>query len=633
PAKRKALMMSWYPQLNPFPGYLRTVRDKIAQVEASLARAADLGHPMLYDMEQKKATEALAAAETALRSTAATLAGRKADLEAALAVAAGSDQSARLREIAGILRDADQMTALELKVVGVDAEGLRARGVTLAAEASGARQTLERLLADYTRREELRGKWEGVDIEGLDAEAGEAEAEMFGRKAVQAEIVGEARAAKDDADRLLRMVGEGFPGECPVDHKDCPRKDEINANRVCLADQYRAAKAKSETALANLANVNEAVREAEADVKAPHDRLAAFSADAAEIDRLTAALGVTQDRVDAGEITGELERLRLTAEGFATIPTRIATAERTLKQAEQAVADCTRVTEQYARDTLDLDRLRALVGHVDYATLRTEQATIRQAQESQASATQAVDAARQAVARGEIEHADANRLAGVAAQRLTQAETELARVQVEMQRAVKTRALLTRLQYVERACGADGIPAIVLENLIADVEARANGILTAMRAPFVIEFAFDRPTTQKEKLCACGAEFLPRATTCARCGAARGMQRSSALDLQIVEDGIAHDFADDSGAGRAMASLAIRLGVARSMGLNFACLDEIADVMSAGNRARFCQMIGTLGSVGFSTILLTSHHQDVQAAMANAIIFESNNGVSTGRWA
>ncbi|MFA6168888.1 MAG: AAA family ATPase [Gemmatimonadaceae bacterium] len=648
PAKRKALMMSWYPQLNPFPGYLRTVRDKIAQVEASLARVADLS-PEVAAQAQVDAITAVDGAQQALQSTAATLAGRKADLEAALAVAAGSDQSARLREIAGILRDCDQMTALELKVVGVDAEGLRARGVALEAEAAGARlaldavkaeavraegatreiAALERLLADAARRAAMMATWANDDLMGLTAEAQESEAELASRKAVQAEIVGEARAVKDLADDLRRMVGEGFSGECPVDHKNCPRTAEINGDHECIASQYREAQARHDTAQANLANVNEAVREAEADVKDARERLASFNADAAEVMRLNAA---GADRDAAGIIT-DLNALRATAEGARDLPMRIVDAEKAVKQAEQAVADCTRVAEQYARDTLDLDRLRALVQHVDCATLRTEQTTIRQAQESQASATQAVERARQAVARGEIEHADANRLAGVAAQRLTQAEAELARVQVEMQRAVKTRALLTRLQYVERACGADGIPAIVLENLIADVEARANGILTAMRAPFAIEFAFDKVTTQKEKLCACGAEFLPRATTCARCGAVRGMQRSSALDLQIIENGESHSFSEDSGAGRAMASLAIRLGVARSMGVGMALIDEAADAMDEKNRAKFCQMIGHLSEAGFNVVLFTSQHKDVQATVPVAIEFTKANGVSSGRWA
>lgn len=648
PADRKALMMSWYPQLDPWPTYRKTVRDKITNVEATLERVAGLSEAAAADAV-KYARNAEMLTAIGVVQTREALFACKTDVERTLAVAAGQDQSARIREIAGILRDAEQAEALRAKLAGVDAEGLQGRHTELALAVTDARMALdelkaeaakaegrareiaalERLMEDAARLAAMKATWADYDLAGLTAEAQEAETELASRKAVQAEIVGEARAAKDNLDRLRGLWRDGFSGECPVDHKDCPRKAEINGDGYdAICEQYRDAQAKHDTAQANLANVNEAVRESEGDVKDARDRLAAFNNDAIEAMRLTAA---GADR-DAESIRDALRPLRDAHASAYNLPARTLKAEQSVTAAEQALTDCKRVIEQRDRDVQEFARLTALVGSQDLGALRQEQAQAKSAQDNAAHAQRAVDQARAALAQAEADHAAANREAGTALQRLAQAEAELARVQQEIQRSVKTRALLARLMYVERMASPDGIPAIVLENLIADVEARANGVLKAMRSPFEIRFAFESETSKKETVCQCGEPFAPRATRCT-CGRERGMQKSNTLDLRLVEDGEEHAFSEDSGAGRAMASLAIRLGVARSMGMPFAFLDEAADAMDARNRAKFAGMLGGLGEAGFTQCWIVSHHEDIKSVLPTAIDFKKVNGVSHGRWA
>jgi len=186
-------------------------------------------------------------------------------------------------------------------------------------------------------------------------------------------------------------------------------------------------------------------------------------------------------------------------------------------------------------------------------------------------------------------------------------------------------------QYVEFMFGKNGIPSMELENSFSEIEEDANLILRKLRTPFHMEFEATRELGDWEPNClVCGTVFAKgeRTHKCVSCGADREKKRKDELSMRISENGTERPFYMDSGGGKILMSVAIRLALTmlarRRKGTNWGTifLDEVFGQLDATNRRLMADLItGVLmKELGFEQVFIISHDQNIQSSLADQLI-------------
>lgn len=194
-----------------------------------------------------------------------------------------------------------------------------------------------------------------------------------------------------------------------------------------------------------------------------------------------------------------------------------------------------------------------------------------------------------------------------------------------------TEAELADCQYVEYMFGKNGIPSMELENSFQEIENDANVILQNLKAPFYMEFEATRELKEWEPNClACGTVFEKGEKThkCKSCGADREKKRRDELSLQIYENGEERPFYMDSGGGKILLSVAIRLALIqlarRKRGTSWGTiyLDELFGQLDQTNRRLMSNLITStlVKSLGFEQVFIISHDPNIQSAMAEQLV-------------
>lgn len=194
---------------------------------------------------------------------------------------------------------------------------------------------------------------------------------------------------------------------------------------------------------------------------------------------------------------------------------------------------------------------------------------------------------------------------------------------------------LADAQYVEYMFGKNGIPSMELENSYNEIEADANLILSKLRAPFHMEFEATRELKDWEPNClACGTIFEKGEKThkCKSCGTDREKKRRDELSLKVFEGGVERQFYMDSGGGKILLSVAMRLALTmlarRRKGTTWGTvyLDEVLGQLDQTNRRIVSDLISSvlMGELGFEQVFVISHDQNIQTSFEHQLVVRRN---------
>lgn len=167
------------------------------------------------------------------------------------------------------------------------------------------------------------------------------------------------------------------------------------------------------------------------------------------------------------------------------------------------------------------------------------------------------------------------------------------------------------------AFGAAGIPSRELENAFGSAEVNMNRVLEALRTPLRVRFSPTRELKDWEPACVgCGTPFekAERTHVCRLCGAARRRKRRDELRLEVLDGESETAWELDSGGGKVLLSLGVRLGLAalpgerRRVRCETLIIDEPDGALDEPNRAALHALLrGGLEGMGIRQVLLITH--------------------------
>lgn len=167
---------------------------------------------------------------------------------------------------------------------------------------------------------------------------------------------------------------------------------------------------------------------------------------------------------------------------------------------------------------------------------------------------------------------------------------------------------LTDWNDIAKACGKNGIQAVIIENSIPEIEREANNLLARMSAGrFSLELITQKPS--------------------------KTAKITETLDIKISDGGSGiRPYETYSGAEKMMIDLAIRISLSKLLTrragatIRTLVLDETSSALDAQNRNQFLQIVNTLKE-DFDLILVISHQEDVQDAFDQRIeVYRTDEG-------
>lgn len=219
--------------------------------------------------------------------------------------------------------------------------------------------------------------------------------------------------------------------------------------------------------------------------------------------------------------------------------------------------------------------------------------------------------------RGEL--ADAKQAQGELEARL---EALLQQQQARLKWEARAQGLEKRkrvLNFLSYAFGENGIMGKQVENVFADIQDDANFILSSMGLGLSIAISpFKLLESYDEECPACGT-YLGRSkkSKCPSCEIDRPKKRKDELTLTITDEaqgGRTEGWEMDSGAGKTIITLAVRLAVSRmiqrmrSRSCGILVLDEVFAMLDPVNRDGLLNLLTAIKSqLGFEQIFVVSH--------------------------
>jgi DNA repair exonuclease SbcCD ATPase subunit len=203
---------------------------------------------------------------------------------------------------------------------------------------------------------------------------------------------------------------------------------------------------------------------------------------------------------------------------------------------------------------------------------------------------------------------------------------------------------LKHLKFISFMFGKSGIPSNQIESAFGEVEADANYILkNELKTDIQIEFRNYKELSDKETVCpACGFAYPKgyRKTECENCGKARGFRRKDELSLKMFVNGNESDFESDSGGGKVLVSISLRVALIRMLrrrtgiGCSMLFLDEIFAMLDKVNRKNIMKLIlETLSKdFEFEQIFCISHQADVSEALRDNVLITKHSKYSDVCW-
>ncbi len=178
-----------------------------------------------------------------------------------------------------------------------------------------------------------------------------------------------------------------------------------------------------------------------------------------------------------------------------------------------------------------------------------------------------------------------------AEQDITNADALKAQIVQKQNKLIELQEEYYRMMYVCSLLNRDGIPSLLIENSISEVEDFANVILESISPGFKLEFTTFKELTSKETHCTvCGNPFGSDAI-CQKCRYGRRSNKiKEEIDLKVMTSSLQElEFELDSGGGQVLISLALRLALSKLLSKNFnsnglLILDEVFGSLDEPNR-------------------------------------------------
>jgi DNA repair exonuclease SbcCD ATPase subunit len=173
---------------------------------------------------------------------------------------------------------------------------------------------------------------------------------------------------------------------------------------------------------------------------------------------------------------------------------------------------------------------------------------------------------------------------------------------------------LHRWLYVLSLVDKNGIPALLVENSLQTIEDTANVILAQISPDTRVEFSTYKELTTKQTNCGVCGNLYDKAGKCTLCGyGSQGNKFKDEITLKLYEFGREILFHQDSGGGRVLVSLALRLSLSKLLSNQSKCrmlvLDEVFGSLDAVNRNQLASMIfnSICNLLGFKQIFVITH--------------------------
>lgn len=195
------------------------------------------------------------------------------------------------------------------------------------------------------------------------------------------------------------------------------------------------------------------------------------------------------------------------------------------------------------------------------------------------------------------------------------------------------------LKYVVFTFSKNGIPSQEIENAFTEVQNEINFVLDQFGTSMEIIFSADRELNDWEKACvSCGFIFPKgyKKSDCQECGTPRAKKRKDELQLKVMKGGKEYGFYMESGGGKTILSLAIRVALTRlklrKTGSEFKVLfmDEVDAPFDEENRDKFIQLVNNvlIKKLGFEQVLWVSHSKIISDAIPHTLLITKKGNYS-----
>jgi len=194
-------------------------------------------------------------------------------------------------------------------------------------------------------------------------------------------------------------------------------------------------------------------------------------------------------------------------------------------------------------------------------------------------------------------------------------------------------------QFLTHTFSKKGLPSFQLENNFIEIEDEVNFILSKLGVDMQVECNSYRELNRLEDMCRCGFVYEGQGKKeCPDCNRQRQKEKREELSIKILEGAKVIDFDLDSGGGRAIISLAIRIALAKFMIERGDCknkilfLDEVAGMLDQENRKKVLLLIlNVLLNIGFEQIFIISH-TDIIDSLNDTIVVNRLDKNSEVNW-
>lgn len=390
-------------------------------------------------------------------------------------------------------------------------------------------------------------------------------------------LLGEFSALTDRISNIDQFQGHGKA--CPVTGEACPQGADIATYRITL--------------------VNQADR-LQADLKTSTQKEQTLQQEVA----------VMESRVsDAQSLEKHILGLREVIKEHGSAPVDLKMLQKVITEQEQAYADL-RQEKQDAEKQLQMARQR---GELQYQRMLQDLDNVYRTLTNQIKTHEG----NMAKLNGEVQY-------------LNRVEADIKMVRSEMRRQEDRLQVLKALR---PALAKDGIPFLGLVASINEFEAEINRALMNLGSDIRVEVSPYRQMSTWEPLCgACGYEFTSTIKKCPVCQELRTRRREETLEIQLRGSAFNVDFQEDSGGGKLLVSLAIRLALfsvlrerGHMQGIDFWVMDEVFSPLDMSAKASMLQFMDDLRDMyGFKQLFIISH-TDMSEVIPPSIIIERNS--------
>jgi exonuclease SbcC len=276
---------------------------------------------------------------------------------------------------------------------------------------------------------------------------------------------------------------------------------------------------------------------------------------------------------------GEHDDLKRELEGLEGIETRLA-------EARGATARVTEIQTEIDGFTSHSESWRIKAQQID-EQLQALAADVEKAKTADAETEAVTCKLRTARAAHETASGDVARFEGEL-DRLNKLESESAE---DRRRQKELHATADTWRYLVDAFGKDGIPALIIDAAIPEVEDIANDILTRLGTGLEVSLDTQKALKSSDRI-------------------------AETLDVKIIEDGFDRPYETYSGGEAYRVNVALRVALSKLLArragahIETLILDEPEGLDEEG-RAKLVELLQILSET-FSTILLISHHEDLK---------------------